>query len=334
MSAEEIREHVRIAGVIGGTYTRHCARVDPARLARGLAEACEGRGVTIYERTRATAIGPARVVTEHGTVTAPWIVQSTESDTTRLPGERRRYLPIYSHMIATEPLPAAMWDEIGWARCETVADQAHLFVYAQRTPDDRIAISGRGAASAFRSRIREADEQRPVIHDRVHVALRRLFPAAADAEITHRWGGPFASPRDWTMAIEVDRPAGFIRTGGFAGHGVVASSLSGRAVADLVLGRDTDIASLPLVGRHSPRWEPEPLRTLGARVIPAIFWSADRYEDRTDRAAPASSSAGRQGARRVLSPACRTCRSPPRSTGRVPPAFARRWHVVGSTSSS
>ena len=49
----EIEAEVRIAGVLGGTYTPHCARADPARLARGLAEACERRGVAIYERSPA-----------------------------------------------------------------------------------------------------------------------------------------------------------------------------------------------------------------------------------------------------------------------------------------
>ena len=43
----------------GAVYTPHCARVHPARLARGLADAAERRGVTVYERTRVTEISPA-----------------------------------------------------------------------------------------------------------------------------------------------------------------------------------------------------------------------------------------------------------------------------------
>ena len=33
----------RATDVLGGTYTPHCAAVDPARLVRGLAEAVERR---------------------------------------------------------------------------------------------------------------------------------------------------------------------------------------------------------------------------------------------------------------------------------------------------
>ena len=47
--------------MIGGTYTPHCARVDPGQLVRGLATACERRGVAIYERSAALSIAPGRV---------------------------------------------------------------------------------------------------------------------------------------------------------------------------------------------------------------------------------------------------------------------------------
>ena len=114
----EIEAEVRVAGVLGGTYTPHCARVDPARLARGLAEACERRGVDdlrALARDRASRrdASPA----PNGSLRAEVVVRATEAFTTRLPGERRSYLPLASHMLATEPLPAETWDEIGWAGC-------------------------------------------------------------------------------------------------------------------------------------------------------------------------------------------------------------------------
>ena len=49
---------VGATGILGGTYTPHCAAVDPARLVRGLAEAVERRGVAIHEQTEARAIRP------------------------------------------------------------------------------------------------------------------------------------------------------------------------------------------------------------------------------------------------------------------------------------
>jgi glycine/D-amino acid oxidase-like deaminating enzyme len=281
----EIASEVRIAGVLGGTYTPHCARADPARLARGLAEACERRGVAIYERSPAISVEPHRAVCCAGVLRAEVVVRATEAFTTRLPGEGRSYLPLASHMLATEPLPADVWDEIGWAGCAPLADQHYQFVYAQRTPDGRIALGGRGLTYRRGGVIREADEAQPAVHARLEQALGRLFPAASSARISHRWGCFFAAPRDWSMSIHFDRSSGLARAGGYSGHGVVASSLAGRTLADLITGADSERTGLPWVGHVSRRWEPEPLRLIATRTIAAVAASADAFEDRTQRPA-------------------------------------------------
>ncbi len=285
LNAAEVAARVRVAGVIGGAYTPHCARVHPGRLVRGLAEACERRGVRIYERSAATGItsGRVRCATVDGrpgaAVHAPVIVQATEAFTVNLPGQHREYMPVFSHMVATAPLPPEIWSAIGWEHCETVADQRHLFSYAQRTVDGRIALGGRGAFYRPGSAIRPADERRPEIHGALAATLRAWFPVLTGAAVTHRWGGVFAVPRDWSMSVTWDRRSGMARAGGLAGHGLVASSLCGRTLADLILERDSDLTSLPWVGHHSGRWEMEPARTVAQRLIISALAGADRIED-------------------------------------------------------
>lgn len=285
VTPEEIRSEVRMAGVLGGSYTPHCARIDPGRLVRGLAVACERRGVVIYERSAALSIAPGRVMCASGSLGAAVVVRATEAFTTRLPGERRTYLALGSHMLATEPLSPDAWAELGWAGCAPIADQHHQFVYAQRTPDGRIALGGRGLTYRLGGAINEADEVQPAIHGWLEQALRRLFPVAAGAHVTHRWGGFFAAPRDWCMSVDFDRATGLAIAGGYSGHGVVASSLAGRTLADLITETESDLVDLPWVGHTSRRWEPEPLRFLAARTISAIVASADAAEDRTGRPA-------------------------------------------------
>ena len=285
VTAAQIEAEVRIAGVLGGTYTPHCARADPARLARGLAEACERRGVAVYERSPALSIEPRLVTCAGGSLRADVVVRATEAFTTRLPGESRSYLPIASHMLATEPLSPGAWDELGWAGCAPIADQRYQFVYAQRTPDGRIALGGRGLTYRRGGTIRERDELQPAIHTRLEQALRRLFPAASEAPISHRWGCFFAAPRDWSMSIDFDRSSGLARAGGYSGHGVVASSIAGRTLADLITGTESELTNLPWVGHASRRWEPEPLRFLATRAIAAVAASTDGVEDRTGRPA-------------------------------------------------
>jgi glycine/D-amino acid oxidase-like deaminating enzyme len=285
LDAAGVAERVRIPGALGGTYTPHCARVHPARLVRGLARACAARGVRIHERTPALDVTGGAVTCAAGTVRAEMVVRATESYTVRLPGRRRAFLPMYSHMLATEPLPDDTWEAIGWSGCEPVADQHHLFAYAQRTVDGRIAMGGRGAPYRAASVISESDERRPAIHDRIERTLRAWFPAAAGAAISHRWGGPLAIPRDWSMGIACDRSAGVARAGGLSGHGVVASHVCGRTLADLIRGERSELTTLPWVGHTSPQWEPEPARIVATRAIAAVLRSADRREDATGRTA-------------------------------------------------
>jgi glycine/D-amino acid oxidase-like deaminating enzyme len=285
ISAGDVASRVRIAGAVGGAYTPHCARVHPGRLVRGLAEACERRGVKIFERSRVARIQPGQVQCEAddgaggATVRAANVVQATEAFTVDLPGQHRDYMPVFSHMLATEPLDDQTWAAIGWQGGETVADQRHLFTYAQRTADGRIALGGRGAWYRMGSAIRAADERPAAVHAALERTLRTWFPATAGAAITHRWGGVFAVPRDWSMSIELDRATGLGRAGGLAGHGLVASSLCGRTLADLILQRDSDLTSLPWVGHRSGRWEVEPARLVAQRLITAVLASADRKED-------------------------------------------------------
>jgi hypothetical protein len=78
---------------------------------------------------------------------------------------------------------------------------------------------------------------------------------------------------------------GFAWAGGLSGHGVVASNICGRTLADLIRGEDTPLTSLPWVGHRSPEWEPEPLRTIGARAVAAVLAGADRREDASQRPA-------------------------------------------------
>ncbi|WP_234004177.1 FAD-binding oxidoreductase, partial [Nocardiopsis sp. SBT366] len=142
---------IAVEGAVAAAYSPHAARVQPARLVTGLARVVEALGVEIFEDTPVTEIRPRQgserpsVVTEHGTVRADHVLRATEGFTSTLRGQRRRWRPMYSSMIVTEPIPADLWERIGWQGRELLRDSAHSYVYAQRTADDRIAIGGRGA---------------------------------------------------------------------------------------------------------------------------------------------------------------------------------------------
>jgi glycine/D-amino acid oxidase-like deaminating enzyme len=285
LDRDEAERRVRVAGMLAAAFTPHCAAVDPARLARGLARVVERLGVPIYEATPVTRIRPGRADTTRGPVRAEVVVRATEGYSAALPGTRRAVLPLYSLMLATEPLPDHVWEEIGWSGGETMAAGGHQFTYAQRTRDGRIALGGRGAPYHYGSRVRPGYDRDERVHARLEAALGQLLPPAAGARITHRWGGPLGIPRDWTASVGLDRATGLAWAGGYVGDGVAAANLAGRTLADLIRGQDADRTRLPWVQHRSRPWEPEPLRWLGVNTARWLAASADASEQRSGRPA-------------------------------------------------
>jgi glycine/D-amino acid oxidase-like deaminating enzyme len=287
LGAAEARARCGATGVLGGTYTPHCAAIHPAALVRGLARAVERRGVTIYERTPVLRLrpGPPRpeVVTPAGVLRAEVVVRATEGYTAGLPGYERTLAPVYSLMVATAPLAESVWDAIGLAERETFTDYRHLIIYGQRTSDGRLAFGGRGAPYHYGSGVRPAYDRSPRVFGLLREALADLFPGH-DLPVEYSWGGPLGVPRDWCASVGLDRARGLAWGGGYVGDGVGTSNLAGRTLADLIRGERSELTALPWVGHRSPRWAPEPLRWLAVNTALRLMTAADAEEARTGRA--------------------------------------------------
>ncbi len=284
LGRREALERVRVEGCLGAIYSPRYACVQPARLARGLADTVEALGVRICEQTPALAVRAGAIETPEGKVEADAIIIATEAYTVELPGHERDLVPVYDYMIATAPLPQQVWEEIGWVRREVVADGRYLFIYAQRTADDRIAIGGTVAPYHLGSRIDQRFERPGPVFERIHGALSRLLPTAGAAPITHRWGGVIGATRDWHSCVDFDRGTGLGWAGGYVGDGVATANLAGRTLTELILGHDSDLTRLPWVHHRSPAWEPEPLRWLAATGVRLAMSHADDVESGKGRA--------------------------------------------------
>ncbi|WP_332644536.1 NAD(P)/FAD-dependent oxidoreductase [Aeromicrobium sp.] len=280
LTAAELRTRINVEGAVGATYSPHCARVQPAKLVAGVAAAVERRGVRIFERTRATRIDRGMVKTERGQVRAARILRCLEGYTAGIRGQRRTWLPMNSAMIATEPLPEAVWDRIGWQGAELIGDNANAYCYAQRTADGRIALGGRGIPYRFGSRTDVDGQTQDWTVESLTGILHSLFPASRGSQIDHAWCGVLGVPRDWCASVTFDPSTGLGWAGGYVGSGLTTTHLAGRTLADLVLGRDSDLVRLPWVNRDVRRWEPEPFRWLGVRAMYGLYREADRREDK------------------------------------------------------
>jgi glycine/D-amino acid oxidase-like deaminating enzyme len=286
LDAEAAAAEVRAAGVLGASFTPHCAAVHPLRLAAAIADTAARAGAHIVEGVDVIDVEPHRLATTAGTVRADVVVLATEAYTGQLPGRRRTVLPIYSMMIGSEPLTDNRWADIGLADRPTFTVASHVVVYGQRTADGRLAFGGRGAPYHFGSRVDDCFDTDDDVRGALYGAVTALFPVLREVEFPYHWGGPLAAPRDWHPHVIYDRTTGIASAGGYVGDGVATANLAGRTLADLILGRDTDLTQLPWVGHRSRHWEPEPLRWLGVRLVAGAAARADRAEESDRRLAP------------------------------------------------
>lgn len=271
------RTRLNVAANHGALYFSHCAAIQPARLVRGLADTVRRLGVRVLEATPVSAIEPGAVHTARGRVRSPRILRATEAYTPSIRGQQRAMLPVYSMMVATEPLPESTWQNVGLANRETFGDDRRMVIYGQRTLDGRLALGGRAHYEFASNRRRRVPGNHAMIR-RVADLVPQLLPQLQGVKLTHRWGGVLGIPRHWRPCVTFDRDSGLGWAGGYVGEGVAASNLAARTLTDLVLARSSALTELPWVNDVPPSWEPEPLRWLGARAIQKIGERADRVE--------------------------------------------------------
>ncbi|HUW77213.1 MAG TPA: FAD-dependent oxidoreductase [Candidatus Nanopelagicaceae bacterium] len=279
----DVLSRIDIEGAIGGSFDPSCARVHPTKLVRGLARVVENAGAVIYERTHAKLIEPHLVVTDRGRVQAKFVIRATEAFTPAINrgSAKRELAPVYSLMVATEPLPAWIWDRIGLRAYETFSEARHLIVYGQRTADDRLAVGGRGAPYFFGSKIRPSQDRDPKVHEALRNLVRDWFPEVKNHLFTHAWGGPLGISRDWHPQVNLDRNTGLASAGGYVGDGVTTTYLAGATLASLIMEKENHFTRLPLVGHKSRLWEPEPIRWLAVNAGLLAMSVADREESLT-----------------------------------------------------
>jgi glycine/D-amino acid oxidase-like deaminating enzyme len=287
LEAGALQERLRIPTAVAAKFSPHCARVQPAKLAAGLAEAVERQGATIFEHSRVSQLVPGRVTTGDGAaVRARYVIRATEAYTAGLPGLRRRLLPMRSSMIITAPLPVATWEAIGWGGMETLGDSRHVYIYAQRTADGRIAIGGRGKPYRYGSDTEgEGGADAPVAAE-LAARLTEIFPVLSGVTIDATWQGVLGVSRPWRPTVSFDRSTGMAWAGGYVGEGVAATNLAARTLADLILERNTALSALPWVAPMERNWEPEPLRWLGVNAVYESLRRADVSERRSGRPSP------------------------------------------------
>jgi len=279
LDKSETEEKVKVDGALGSLFTPDCATIHPGKFVRALADHVEHLGARIYEKSPSLRNSDHKVTTPSGALIATTVISATEA----FAKNGRERVPLYSLMVATEPISEKIWDQIGLNHGESFAEASHLVTYGQRTADNRLAVGGRGAPYLFGSLMRPTAENNSQVHDQLIAMARQWFPLLVDTQFTHRWGGAVSVTRDWQPFANFNKANGQAKAGGYVGDGVTLSYLAAKTLADLILEKNSDITKLPFVNHTPPLWEPEPLRWVGVNSVVKLIGLADREEAFTNR---------------------------------------------------
>ncbi len=265
LDGDAVRADVRSPTYLGGLRHRSGGGLlDPGALCWGLARAAAACGVRIHEETPAVTMRRVgervEVTTDHGTIRARRVVLATNAYQPLLRRLRHRVIPIYDHVLVTEPLDAAALDSLGWLEAQGLTDLGNQFHYYRRTPDDRILWGGYDAIYYFGGRTDAAREQRDASHALLARQFFDTFPQLEGLRFTHRWAGLIDSTSRFTPVFGTALGGRVGYAVGFTGLGVASSRFGARVALDLVDGRDTERTRLELVRRKPVPFPPEPLR--------------------------------------------------------------------------
>jgi glycine/D-amino acid oxidase-like deaminating enzyme len=288
-SAADVRKRCDSPVFRDGAHYRAAATVQPARLSLGLRDRLIGRGVRLFEGSRARRIrsngGGVVLETDAGRVRAGATVLAAGGRLASHPALRRRLTVTSSHMVITEPVPDVL-EQIGWTDGECITDSRATVQYFRTTPDGRIAFGWGGGRLVPGARLNGRAEVDARVAAEVERRLVRVFPALRGRRIEHAWGGPIdVSPTHLPVvgSLAGDRVHYAF---GYTGNGVAPSRLAARALASMALGRRDEHTRLALVEPPPVRVPPEPLRYAGGTIIRAALLRRERLEEEGRRPDP------------------------------------------------
>ena len=274
-----------------GHFEDQCLVLDPAALARGLADAARRRGVKIREFTpvdEITTVGSAgaqrvEARTPFGTVHADRGVIATNAYAQSIPELRRFIFTIYAYIVLTQPLTEEQWKRVGWERRCGIEDKRIMVHFSRPTADGRILWGGRDAPFMPDGPNPRHDRNQKLF-DRLEETFRWTFPELNDVPVDRGWGGPVCGTLDCIASVRWMKGERILYALGYAGHGVGPSRLVGKIVSDMLLTSGTDLTDLPFVAKRPIPLPPgRTLRKLMLDTSHKVLIGVDEHPERADK---------------------------------------------------
>ncbi len=283
LDAAEMQARVHSPTYLGGLIRHNdSSLVDPARLCWGLRAAAEKLGAAVHEHSPVTAVtvhGSAlEVVTPGGTIRSDRVLMATNAYPGPVRRPRRYVIPVYDHVLMTEPLSTKQLASIGWEESEGISDVSNQFHYYRLSEDDRILWGGYDATYHFNNGLDPQHDQSDHTHGMLAEHFFETFPQLEGLRFTHRWGGPIATTTHFSATWGTAHEGRLAWVAGYTGLGVGASRFGARVALDLVFGQTTERTDLEMVRTKPFPFPPEPVRWAAVELTRSAMQRADRRQ--------------------------------------------------------
>ena len=246
LSAQETSDALGTDVYIGAHLNMANGHLHPLNLCIGEAMAAESLGALLYEQSPALKIDygdKVCVTTKHGSVTADTVLLAGNAYQWVEKSLRRRFLPVRSFIIATEPLSSDLLNTVN-PQDLAVCDPNFLLEYFRLSADKRLL---------FGNRFRYVGDEKDVIVANHWPKMLRIYPQLKDVRIDYGWGGKIAVTINRVPQLGRIAPNVFF-SHAYSGHGVNVTHLAGEVVAEAISGTMerfdvlSNMPSMPLPG--------------------------------------------------------------------------------------
>jgi len=227
---EQLRTTLASERYLGALYDPNGGHLDPLKYTQGLAHAALGLGVQIFEDSRVLELvrGDKPLLrTGHGEVSCDFAMLAGNAYVQGIAPELdARIMPVGTYIGATEVLGAQRARAL-IGNDMAVADVNWALDYFRLSSDHRLLFGGRASYSTLPP---------PDLRGTMLRRMARVFPQLVDVKLDYVWGG--------YVDISLNRAPHWGRLGsnvyfaqGFSGHGIAATGLAGRVIAEAIRGQ-------------------------------------------------------------------------------------------------
>lgn len=229
IDAQGVAEKLGTTHFHAGEFYEDGGHLHPLNYALGLAKAAQLHGAELFERSKVlnyTAGNQPTVTTAKGVVRAKYVLFACNGYLGKLNANAaKKIMPINNYIIATEPLPEAVFNRINPDDL-AVADSKFVINYFRLSADKRMLWGG---GENYSSRFPKD------IAGFVQKHMVGIYPELKQTKIDFSWGGTLAITLNRMPYLAHQEKNVFVAEG-YSGHGVALATLGGKLMAEAVSG--------------------------------------------------------------------------------------------------